>query len=159
MAPASVVTVPTGTPPRWVNALMAILLRTPGLRRRVGGTVGLITVTGRRTGTRYTTPVTYYRNRDTVLVLTRPTRSWWRNLDVNPVVELRLAGRTVRGTARACSGAEQDLPALVDFLEHRPRDAKAYGLTIDPDGRVDLGQALALLPQVVVVQITVAPAG
>lgn len=44
------ISVPTWTPPRWVNAVMKVMLRTPGLQRLMGSTIALITVTGRRTG-------------------------------------------------------------------------------------------------------------
>lgn len=53
----------------------------PVPQRLLGRTIALITVTGRRTGKRYTTPVTYYRNGGTVTVLTKTFRTWWRNLE------------------------------------------------------------------------------
>ena len=150
------ISVPTRTPPRWLNAAREAMLRTTGIERLLGRTLALITVTGKKSGRAYTTPVTYYRDGDTVIVLTRKNRTWWRNVanGANGAdVELRLAGQTFRGRARASVGDEGELPELVAFLEHRRADARAYGLTLSPDGRVDRDQARALLPQIVVIRI------
>jgi deazaflavin-dependent oxidoreductase (nitroreductase family) len=151
--PARAVTVPTRTPPRWVNGALKLVLRTPGVEGWLGRSVALITWTGRRSGRRYTTPVTYHRDDGEVTVLSRRSRSWWRNFAERPEIELRLAGETVRGRARASVGEEAALPRLIGFLKHNPRDAKAYGLRIDPDGRLDERDARALLAQVVVIEI------
>lgn len=149
-----VVTVPTGKPPGWMNTMMKLLLRTPGVQSWLGRSVAFLTWTGRRSGRRYTTPVSYYRSDGDVTVLTKRFRSWWRNFAEQPGVELRLAGETVRGEARASIGEESALPKLIEFLEHNTRDAKAYGVEIGDDGQLDERDARALLPQVVVVEIT-----
>src|SRR5918994_1277567 len=93
-------TVPSTAPPRWVNSLVKASLRIPVLERLLGRGLALITVTGRKTGTRYTLPVSYYRDDETVFVITKRFRTWWHNLETNPEVELRLAGRQYRGRAR-----------------------------------------------------------
>jgi deazaflavin-dependent oxidoreductase (nitroreductase family) len=155
---ADAITVPTWAPPRWVNAMVKTVLRTPGLQRMLGSTLALISVTGRRTARTYTIPVGYDRQDGTVVVLTKRFRTWWRNLQDNPGVELRLAGRTVRARARAGVGNDDDLSALLTFLKDRPRDAKAYGVTLGPDGRLDESTARALLSQIVVITIPLADA-
>ena len=86
-------------------------------------------------------------------LLSRPHRTRWRNLDEQPRVELRLAGRTRTGRARASVGDESALPRLVEFLERNARDAKAYGVKLDAAGRADERDARALLAQVVVIAI------
>lgn len=146
--------VSTWTPPRWLNVLMTAMLRTPGLQRVIGRTIALITVTGRTTGRRYTTPVTYDRDGDTVTVLTKTFRTWWRNLDASPAVDLRLAGRRYRGRARASVGDPATLPQFVAFLEHRRRDARFYGITFTDEGHVDQRQAAAVLPDLVIITVT-----
>lgn len=146
-------TIPGWTPPPWLNAMMTAMLRTPGLQRLVGRTTALITVTGRTTGRRYTTPVTYDRAGDTVVILTKRPRTWWRNLPSRPEVELRLAGTTVQGRAHVSVDDPECLPDLVSFLEHRRRDAKAYGIAVT-DGHVDEADARAVLPHLVVITVT-----
>jgi len=147
------VKVPTATPPGWVNALVKGLLRTPGLQSWLGRRLALITWTGRRSGRRYTTPVSYSRSDGRVIVLTKRFRPWWHNFAEQPDVELRLAGRTVQGRARAHVDDEAYLPLLTEYLEHNTADAKAYGVSLDGDGRLDERDARALLPQVVIVEI------
>lgn len=148
------VSVPTGTPPRWVNALLALMLRTPGLQRWMGRSVALFAFKGRKTGRLYTTPVTYFRDRGAVIVLSRTDRSWWRNLREAAEVELRLAGRTFRGLARATLGDESDLPALAAFLENRRADARAFGVRFTPDGSANPQDLRDLLTRLVVIRIT-----
>lgn len=148
------VTVPTWTPPRWLNVMMKGMLRTPGLQRWIGNAIALITVTGRRTGKSYTTPVTYYRDGDTVIVITKKFRNWWRNLREKPEVDLRLKGRTFRGHARASIGDESELDFFVKFLENRRFDAKAYGVTFTPDGHINREEARRVLSQIVLIRIT-----
>jgi deazaflavin-dependent oxidoreductase (nitroreductase family) len=148
--------VPIRTPPRWLNAVMTALLHTPGLQRLIGRSVALLTVTGRRTGARYTIPVTYVRAGDTVRVITKTARTWWRNLPSNPDVELRLAGRRRVGRAEVAAGDPASVPALVHFLERRRRDARAYGIAVSAAGRVDRSQAAAVLPRLVIITVTLA---
>jgi deazaflavin-dependent oxidoreductase (nitroreductase family) len=82
------------------NALTAALLRSP-LHGLFSGGVMLITVTGRRTGRRYTTPVQYVRRNGSVFVTTRRNRTWWRNARAGAPVTLRIRGRTLTGVAEA----------------------------------------------------------
>ena len=140
-------------PSPWLNVFMKAFLRTPGLQRILGRSIALITFTGRRTGTRYTIPVSYARNAASVTLLSRASRTWWRNFETRPDVELRLAGRTVTGRAVARIGDEADLATLTSFLEGRPFDAKAYGVSLGPGGEANEADARRLLPQVVIIRI------
>ena len=133
--------------------MMRLLLHTPGVQSWIGRSVALISWTGRSSGRRYATPVSYYRRDGKVTVLSRRSRKWWRNFSEQPSVELRLAGETVQGRARASIGEEGALPTLAEFLKHNTRDAKAYGVKIDADGRLDERDVRALLSQVVLIEI------
>jgi len=150
------VKVPTWSPPRWMNATMKGMLRTPGLERWLGRGIALLAVTGKKSGKIYRIPVSYHRDGDTVIVLTKKFRRWWRNLDERPDVEIRLAGRQYRGKARASCGKESELPHLMTFLESRPIDARAYGIALSADGRVDPAPAKALLDQIIVIRVELA---
>jgi len=149
----STAVVPNVTIPPWFNRTITLLLRTPGIQRMLGSTLALITVTGRTTGRRYTTPVTYYRDGNTVLFVTKRFRKWWRNMIANPEVDLRLAGKRVTGEAEVFAGDMRQLPVFIEFLEHRRRDARAYGITFEADGRVNERDARAAMPELVVVKI------
>ena len=73
------------------NPTMKLLLRSP-LHRMASGSTMLITVTGRKTGARYTTPVNYVRDGSTLTVFSWRQRTWWRNLRGGAPVALRLRG-------------------------------------------------------------------
>lgn len=120
----------------------------------MGKSVALIRFTGRRTAKLYTTPVTYCRDGGSVIVLSRIDRGWWKNLREKPEVELRLAGRTFRGLARASVGDESGIPALATFLENRRADAKALGVRFTPDGRANPNDVRDLLTRLVVIRIS-----
>jgi hypothetical protein len=115
------------------------------LQSWLGRTVVLISWTGRRSGRRFTTPVSYYRSDGELTLPSKRFRNWWRNFDERPRVDLRLAGETRTRRARASVGDPTVLPRLIEFLEHNPRDAKAYGVKFDSEGRVDECDARALL--------------
>lgn len=53
-----------GTPKPWMNTAVMTLLRTPGLHSAMGKTFLILTVTGAKTGHRYTTPDQYVRDGD-----------------------------------------------------------------------------------------------
>ena len=81
------------------NDFVKFFLRTP-LYVFMGDTM-LITVTGRKTGKKYTTPVGFYREGDFLWVLTSHDRTWWRNVKNGADVEMRFRGKDVTGFAEA----------------------------------------------------------
>lgn len=143
----------SGDVPAWLNSMMKLFLKTPLLQNLLGKQIALLTFTGRRSGRRYTIPIGYQRRPSSVLMLTNMTRSWWRNFEDQPAVELRLAGKTVEGTAEAHPGTDADLDQVVGFLASRPADAKAYGVVALPDGSPDPESVRALLPRHVLVTV------
>ncbi|MGE5642713.1 MAG: nitroreductase/quinone reductase family protein, partial [Byssovorax cruenta] len=61
------------------NDFISWVLRSP-FHGMLSNSMMLITVTGRKTGKKYTTPVGYFRENGDLLVLTSRDRTWWRNL-------------------------------------------------------------------------------
>lgn len=139
--------------PTLVNAAVKLMLKTPGLQAIVGKTVALITVTGRRSGRRYTTPVSYTRAGDTVTILTRRSQAWWRNLGERPKVELRLRGEDVPGRAEVIADQEVLVPIIAGFFRALPRDAKFWGARLGEDGEPDERDVGALAPHAVAARI------
>ncbi len=98
-APAVERTIPPALVTRLGNPVLGWLLSGPRRAARLGTNLLLLHVTGRRTGTVYSTPVAYHRQDDgSLLVL---TSSGWRvNLRGGPVpVQLTLLGLRVPATA------------------------------------------------------------
>jgi hypothetical protein len=149
------VELPRDIPPAWANALMKWALQAPVIQSMIGQGVALLTFTGHKTGRRYTIPVSYYREGDTVTIITKRVRNWWRNFQDPADVELRLAGRLFSGTARTKTDAEDALDFMTDYLAKRPIDAKAYGLGKDEIVREKVAR---IIPGIVVIEIELAAA-
>ena len=83
-----------------LNPLISLILRSP-LHWLLSPGVMLITVTGRRSGRRYTIPVGYQRDGGvlTVMVSEARRKQWWRNYREPGPVEMRVRGRTLHGEA------------------------------------------------------------
>jgi deazaflavin-dependent oxidoreductase (nitroreductase family) len=80
------------------NGTMRALLRSP-LHGLVSKRAMLITFSGRKTGRLYTTPVNYVRDGDTITVVSRSHRTWWRNLRGGAQVTVRVRGKDLKGVA------------------------------------------------------------
>jgi len=114
------------------NPIVSAILRSP-LHRLLSRRVMLITVVGRRTGRRYTLPVSYVsqgRALD-VLVAHRELKVWWRNLEGGAPVELLLDGRMIPARAEALT-FERDkrafIVALRNYVAGNRRGAQAVGI-------------------------------
>jgi hypothetical protein len=80
------------------NFIMKPLLRSP-LHFLAGDNYMLISFTGRKSGTVYTTPVEFKRSGNSLIVFTQRKRVWWRNFKGSAPVRLRLRGEDVSGIA------------------------------------------------------------
>ncbi len=124
---------------------MSWMLRTPGLQRLIGRSTCLLTFTGRRTGRTYTTPISYVRDGNEVVLTCPPSRQWWRNYATHPKVFVRLGGQDFAGRARAVEG-EEATEALAVFLAKQRMIARSMGLgKAGPEGYrlVDISAASA----------------
>jgi len=117
------------------NVVVRLLLRSP-LHCWLSDTVLLLTYIGRKSGRRYTNPVSYSREGDVVTVFTY--RSWWRNLRGGAPVRVEIKRRQFDGMADAIS---DDQPAIaVSLLAHlweHPSLAREYNVPRDAEGRPD----------------------
>ena len=91
----------------------------------------LITVTGCRTGKKYSTPVGFYREGDCLWVLTSRDRTWWRNLRHDADVSLLLKGKTVNAVAEAQLDEQAVETYLLDYIRHIPMAAKSLGIRVE----------------------------
>ncbi len=148
------VELPQDKPPAWANSLMKWAVTTPGIQAMVGKGVALLTFTGWKTGKTYTIPVSYHREDDTVTVVTKRARNWWRNFTTPIEIEIRLAGQDYIGKAEATTAEGEALEFMLDYLEKRPIDAKAYGLARDEITREKVAR---ILPHIVLIRIAISP--
>ena len=112
------------------NAVVSGLLRSP-LHGLLSGTVLLITFTGRKSGQRFTTPVTYLRDGEQLLVFT--PAPWWKNLRGGAPVRLRLQGRALAARATPVEDEDTVAEGIHLFLQRKGLgNAGQIGLKVDP---------------------------
>ena len=143
--------------PGWANATMRGVLRSP-FSRLVDRGIMLLTVTGRRTGRRFTFPVQYVEDGEVLWVMSGagPEKTWWHNIVDGTQVGVLLRRHAFTGTAEIATYASD--PATVFDGVHRyasrfPKFAKKLGLT---DGDPEAYDACAR--DRVIVRIRPAPA-
>jgi deazaflavin-dependent oxidoreductase (nitroreductase family) len=142
-----------------LNPLVVRLLRSP-LHRLLGGGLMLITVTGRRTGQRYTIPVGYQRAGDVLHVLVSKARrkQWWRNYRAPGPIEVELAGERWRGVAHVVpAGSELFRDVVTATLTRIPMLGRQLGITYDPARGLTEEQRRIVMAEAALVEIARAP--
>ncbi|HSL30504.1 MAG TPA: nitroreductase/quinone reductase family protein [Anaerolineales bacterium] len=108
------------------NDFVTFFLRTP-LHVFLGNTM-LITVTGRKSGKPYSTPVGFYRKGSDLWILTSRERTWWRNVRHGAPVSLLLHGRVMKAYAEAELDERTVEERLCDYVRHVPMSARSLGI-------------------------------
>ena len=115
------------------NDFMAWILRSP-LHGMLSNGMMLITITGRKTGKKYTTPVGYYMEGETMWVITSRERTWWKNLQGGAKVDLLLKCKPVQGFADTDLDEKSVEARMVEYLRHVPQAAKPMKIHVE-DGK------------------------
>jgi hypothetical protein len=111
------------------NPIMKRLLRSP-LHWPWSRWFAVVEWTGRRSGRRYSTPVSYLLRGEEVWVTTGD--AWWRNLRSNPVMHVWLAGKLVVGDATLVTDPLESVRLHATLFEVRPFFARLAGLPARP---------------------------
>lgn len=109
---------------------MSWILRSP-FHGLLSNGMMLITVTGRRTGKKYTIPVGYYREGDYLWVITSRDRTWWRNLRGGAEVDLFLKRKPVSVHAEVELDEEAVRARIPEYLRHVPQAAKPMDIRME----------------------------
>jgi hypothetical protein len=116
----------------------------------------LITVTGRRSGRRYTIPVGYLETVDAVVVLVgdAPSKTWWRNyIDPGPI-EVRLRGEPRSGRAVVVpQGSEQFRRTAEEAFRRSRIIPRLFGIAFDPRRGLSVEDAARLAQRAAIVRI------
>jgi deazaflavin-dependent oxidoreductase (nitroreductase family) len=115
------------------NDFMAWVLRSP-LHGMLSNGMMLITVTGRKSGKKYTTPVGYYREGEYLWVITRRQGSWWKNLQGGAEVGLVLKHKPVRAFAEIEQDEQAVAARMFEYLKYVPMAAKQLQVRLE-DGK------------------------
>jgi deazaflavin-dependent oxidoreductase (nitroreductase family) len=112
------------------NDFMAWVLRSP-FHGMVSNGMMLLTITGRKTGKKYTTPVGYYREGDSLWVITSRERTWWKNLQGGAEVGLLLKRKSVSACAELDLDEKSVEARMCEYLRHVPQAAKPMGIRME----------------------------
>lgn len=95
------------------NPVVKSILCSPLHPLMSGGTM-LLTFSGRKSGKRYTTPISYALDGRTITLITNRRHGWWRNLQGGAVVTARVKGQDLPGTAQVLAANETVLVAAME---------------------------------------------
>ncbi len=126
---------------RLYNPIVVSLLRSP-LHGVMSKSVMLLTYRGRRSAREFTTPVSYVRDGDNLLVVGSRDHSWWKNLRGGAPVLARVRGRSLEGIAEAFEGEDAE-DGLLAVLRAVPAYRRYWGVELDAIDRPEDPEALA----------------
>jgi deazaflavin-dependent oxidoreductase (nitroreductase family) len=112
------------------NDFITWVLRSP-LHGMLSDGMMLITVTGCKTGKKYTTPVGYFRENGFLWILTSRDRTWWKNLQGGADVSLLLKRKPVTARAEPELDAKAVEARMFEYLHHVPMAAKQMGIRME----------------------------
>jgi len=143
---------PTNSPMfKVMNGLMALMLRSP-LHGAMSKQLGLITVTGRKSGRKYTTPIGYLRIGPTQVHVFTHATMWWKNLKGGGPVTIRMAGKDYHGVGTAVEDPTIIVDALYNYVGNVPNSARAFGTRI-VDGKPMREDVVAHAPLTIMIDI------
>jgi len=112
------------------NDFMSWTLRSP-FHGMLSNGMMLITVTGRKTAKKYTTPVGYYREDGCLWIITSRDRTWWKNLQGGAEVSLLLKRQSVVAFAEPELDEKSVEERMYQYVKHVPQTAKPLGIRVE----------------------------
>ena len=141
-----------------INPLVRGLLRSPlhGLGSR---NLAILSFTGRKSGRKYETPLSYVRQNETVLLLSSRQTKWWINFKGNPAsVEIEIENKRYQGKATLFTTEDAELADGVrHFISQLPRDAVVYGIKLDAQKKPIESSLKQALAQMILVKVELDP--
>ena len=138
----------------FLNPVMRGLLRSH-LHGIASHNIGIVHFSGRKSGRKLSTPLSYTREGNIVRLLSNQSTRWWLNFRGDGVkVEMEIARQRYPGTAVLLEGDSQALRDGVRcFIHALPRDAKVYSLELDANREVVETSLAAIAEQLILVEI------
>jgi len=141
-----------------LNPVCAAILRSP-FHWLLSPALMLITVTGRKTGRRFTIPVAYHQMADAIIVLVgeAPRKQWWRNYGAPGPIELDLRRQHLNGTAEVVPPNAAEFRQRFEATLRRARFiARIFGIDWNPNTGLTDAQVKQLGVHAALVRISVA---
>ena len=138
-----------------MNPFVRFILRSP-VHWLLSPGLLLITVTGPKTGHRYTIPVGYHEMDDAIIVMVAEprTKQWWRNYRVPGAVGLHHRGRTCSATATLVPFGTDEFRVRAEHCFGRSRIVeRLFDLSYDRRSGLTDEQLAALEQRLAIVKI------
>jgi deazaflavin-dependent oxidoreductase (nitroreductase family) len=116
------------------NFFIASIINTP-LHPILGKNMAVITVTGSKTGKRYSTPINIMRDGEIFTVVSLRDRTWWRNLRGGNQGQIRVAGKRFRVQGEVIENHNGVINGLNHYFKKHPTYAKYFGVHLEADGQ------------------------
>ncbi len=140
-----------------LNGLVGFVLRTPVVHWLLSPGLGLLTVTGARSGRGFSFPVGYQQigGRVVVLVSQADTKTWWRNYRLPGPATIRIRGHDVRGTAIVIDPESDEFAGHIEStLRRMPYLDRQFGIDFDKGSGLGSDDLRYLAEHAAVVEIT-----
>ena len=118
------------------NEVIKVILRS-ALHSLFSQNTLLIAVTGPKTGHEYSLPVNYVQDGDTLYIISKRCRTWWRNLRGGKPVRIWLRGKELEGIGMAEEAYGTVSESLKRFFQLSPGHAKYFNVRLDAKGKTD----------------------
>lgn len=117
-----------------INPILIGMLRLPVLHHLCSSGLLLLTITGRRTGKRYTIPVGYQPYGDAIVVLVSKAKrkNWWRNFRTPRPIEVLWKGRNYTAVAEVIAPDSAAFAAMTERTFRKlPFLGRQFGIEFD----------------------------
>jgi hypothetical protein len=115
------------------NNFMSWMIHSP-FWKLMGEGMAVITVNGRMTGKKISTPINVVRSENIFTVISSRERTWWRNLRGGAEAELFTAGRSIQVNGEVIELKPDVKIALVEFLKDQPMVMRYLKIQKNQDG-------------------------
>jgi hypothetical protein len=123
-------------PGRLSNFFIKTLVKSP-LHPLLGESFAVITVTGRKTGKKITTPINTVRIDDCLTVISMRERTWWRNLCDGRVALLHRSGKQSPVRGKIIDSPAEVASVLTKYFAQYPNYAGYFQIQLGSDGMPD----------------------
>ena len=122
------------------NPIVILLLHSP-LHSFMDKSTILITFTGRKSGKKYTIPVSFVRDGDNLMMISQREHSWWKNLRGGAQVTLYMQGHILKARGEVFTDAETVAGKLLLFLQQFPDYQRLIHVKLAANGQPENPEA------------------
>ena len=116
------------------NFFIKAIVNSP-LHGLLGDSFAVITLTGRKSGRRFSTPINVKADEGGWTVVSSRERTWWRNLRQGRTALLRVGGKQAAVQGEIVEAPADVRAGLADYFRRYPAYAKYFAVPLGADGQ------------------------